>query len=103
MTKADEIVSIIVPVFNAELYLAECIQSICLQTHPHLEVILVNDGSTDKSGDICANFSKRDDRIHVIHQENKGPSAARNKGMQAASGTYVQFVDADDTIRPTMT
>lgn len=96
-------VSIVVPVYNAAAYLETCITSILKQTYKNIEVILVNDGSTDKSGEICDQYAKIDPRITAIHQQNAGPAAARNKGIEKASGTYLQFVDADDWMKQTMT
>jgi glycosyltransferase involved in cell wall biosynthesis len=96
-------VSIIVPVYNADNYLRHCVNSIQTQTYKNIEIILINDGSTDESGRICDELATSDGRIHVIHQENGGPSRARNVGLEIAGGTYIQFVDADDTIKPTMT
>ncbi|MFJ7827546.1 glycosyltransferase [Psychrobacillus sp. NPDC096623] len=96
-------VSIIVPVYNAELYLNDCIQSIINQTYKNIEVILINDGSTDTSGFICDDFANIDSRIKVIHQSNSGPSISRNIGIQLAQGKYIQFVDSDDTIDSIMT
>ncbi|MEN1967765.1 glycosyltransferase family 2 protein [Lentibacillus sp. N15] len=100
---SSKLVSIIVPVYNTEKYLSRCISSILQQTHKLIEVILVDDGSTDDSGLICSNYAKRDQRVRVIHQQNAGPSAARNHGIRAATGDYIQFVDADDYLEPTMT
>lgn len=97
------LVSIIVPVYNAERVLVRCLDSILTQSYSHIEVLLVNDGSTDQSGDICHHYAKLDQRVKVIQQKNAGPSAARNTGIQAASGTYIQFVDADDFIERDMT
>lgn len=96
-------VSIIVPVYNAEKYLSDCITSILNQTYENIEVILINDGSTDNSGTICNSHMKTDQRIRVIHQPNAGPAHARNTGINQAVGSYVQFVDADDTIEMQMT
>ncbi|MED5076040.1 glycosyltransferase [Geobacillus stearothermophilus] len=100
---SDCVVSIIVPVYNAEAYLRDCVDSILSQTYKNIEVILVNDGSTDKSGMICDEYKGIDYRVKVIHQENSGPSVARNTGIDAATGTYIQFVDADDKVDPDMT
>ncbi|MGY0691313.1 glycosyltransferase family 2 protein [Virgibacillus sp. FSP13] len=97
------LVSIIVPVYNAEEYLSRCISSILTQTHKLIEVILVNDGSTDDSGLICERYAEKDHRVQVIHQQNAGPSVARNTGITAATGNYIQFVDADDYIQSDMT
>ena len=93
-----ELISVIVPVYNVESYVAKCIESIQNQSYQHLEIILVDDGSTDDSGDICDQYAAYDDRIKVIHQENGGLSAARNTGIEAANGDYIGFVDSDDYI-----
>ena len=97
-----ELISVIVPVYNVESYVAECIESIQNQTYMNLEIILVNDGSTDASGDICDQYAAYDERIQVIHKENAGVSAARNTGIESANGDYIGFVDSDDYISPTM-
>lgn len=89
-------VSIIIPVYKVELYLATCIESIILQTYRNLEIILVDDGSPDQCGVICDQYAKKDRRIQVIHQENKGLSGARNTGIDLATGEYITFVDSDD-------
>ena len=89
-------VSIIVPVYNAEDYIKKCISSICTQSVSELQIILVDDGSTDNSLEICRQLQKNDNRIEVFHQENQGASAARNKGMQLANAEWVMFVDSDD-------
>lgn len=99
----NKVVSIIIPVFNAETSLANCIGSILNQTYKQLEIIMVNDGSTDKSGEICEHYAISDQRIKVVHQENCGPSSARNTGIEKATGDYIQFVDADDYMKPKMT
>lgn len=91
-----ELVSIIVPVYNVEFYLSECIQSLINQTYTNIEIILVDDGSKDKSGQICDEFTKRDSRIKVIHKQNEGLGLARNSGLAKASGKYVTFIDSDD-------
>ena len=91
-------VSIIVPIYNTEKYLEECLKSIVTQSYPYLEIICVNDGSTDKSSEIIEKFAKNDRRIVVINQENKGLSAARNVGTDKARGEYIMYVDADDFI-----
>lgn len=85
-------ISIIVPIYNVELYLEKCIESIINQTYKDIEVILINDGSTDKSGIICDKYAKIDDRIIVLHKENGGVSSARNKGLDIAKGDYIAFV-----------
>lgn len=90
------LISIIIPVYNVENYLKKCIDSILNQTYKYLDVILVDDGSTDKSGEICDEYSQMDDRITVIHKGNAGVSAARNDGIALAKGDYICFVDSDD-------
>lgn len=89
-------VSLIIPVYNVEIYLERCIESVLNQTYKDLEVILVNDGSTDTSGVMCDNFSQQDKRIKVIHQLNAGLSEARNTGLKHITGEFVMFVDSDD-------
>ena len=91
-------ISIIVPVYKAEVFLKPCVHSILAQTYCNLEVILVNDGSPDKSGAICDSFAKQDKRVRVINKENGGVYSARNTGLDAAHGEYIGFVDNDDTI-----
>ena len=91
-------VSIIVPVYNVEQYLDECIASIVNQTYKDIEVILVDDGSKDRSPEICDEWAKKDVRIKVIHKENQGPSMARNVAIEQAEGDYLLFVDSDDYI-----
>lgn len=91
-------VSIIIPVYNAEKHLKKCIQSVLTQTEKDIEVILIDDGSKDESLHICQLYEKQDNRLRVIHQENSGVSAARNKGITLAKGEYIGFVDADDWI-----
>lgn len=95
-----DLISVIVPVYNVEKYLNRCVDSIINQTYSNLEIILINDGSTDTSGKICDEYKKRDNRIHVIHQKNGGLSAARNAGIVIANGNYFIFVDSDDLIHP---
>lgn len=96
-------VSIIVPIYNSEKFLFECVQSVVRQSYQNIEVILVDDGSTDKSGIICDRLAAKDNRIKVIHQENSGAGAARNTGIKQARGEYIQFVDSDDTLSPEIT
>lgn len=99
MSKNDEpLISVIVPVFNVASYLEACILSIIKQNVNNLQIILIDDGSTDGSGEICDRFSEYDTRITVIHQTNAGVSAARNAGLKIATGKYVSFVDADDIL-----
>ena len=89
-------VSFVIPVYNVMPYLERCVNSILCQTYKDLEIILVDDGSKDESGSLCDELATRDDRIRVIHQENKGLSGARNTGIDNATGEYVIFVDSDD-------
>ena len=91
-------VSIIVPIFNAEQYLNECLHSILSQTYPDIEVICINDGSTDNSAEIIKVFADKDPRIKIISKANGGLSSARNEGLKACSGEYIAFVDADDIL-----
>ncbi|MBQ8322983.1 MAG: glycosyltransferase family 2 protein [Clostridia bacterium] len=90
--------SIIVPIYNTEKYLAECVESVLAQTYPNFELILVDDGSKDKSGTICDEYAKKDERIKVIHKENSGQIATRACGLKIATGEYIVFVDSDDII-----
>jgi len=94
----SRLLSVVVPVYNVESYLSRCLDSILGQTYPFLEVILVNDGSKDASGSICDRYAEQDPRVRVIHKENGGLSSARNAGINAATGTYITFVDSDDWI-----
>lgn len=94
--------SIIVPVYKVEPYLPKCIDSILSQTFTDFELILIDDGSPDRCGEICEEYAAKDDRIVVIHQANKGVSAARNAGLDIAKGKYIGFVDSDDWIEPEM-
>lgn len=96
------VISVIVPIYNEERYLDRCVQSIIRQTFHDMEIILVDDGSTDESGRLCDELSKRDERIKVLHKENGGLSSARNAGIDKAAGKYIGFVDADDWIIDTM-
>lgn len=94
----NEKVSIVVPIYNAERYLSECIDSLIYQTYQNIEIILVDDGSSDSSASICDSYAKCDTRIKVFHNGNHGVSYARNYGLDMASGLYIMFVDSDDTI-----
>ena len=94
----NELISIIVPVYNVEQYLEKCINSIINQTYKNLEIILVDDGATDNSGKMCDELAKTDNRIKVYHKENGGLSDARNYGVERAIGEYIGFVDSDDYI-----
>lgn len=98
MNYKDILVSVIVPAYNTEKYLAFCLDSIIAQTHDKLEIIVVNDGSTDNTPEICDEYSKKDDRIRVIHQENHGLSSARNAALDIMTGEYIAFIDSDDFI-----
>lgn len=95
-------ISVIVPVYNVEQYIERCLESICAQTWSDMEVLCINDGSTDQSGEICEKYAKRDNRIKVFYRENGGAAAARNVGLQYATGEYIGFVDPDDWIEPDM-
>lgn len=96
------LVSIIVPVYNVEKYLKRCVESLLSQTLKDIEIILVDDGSTDNCPALCDEFSKIDDRITVVHKHNGGLSSARNAGLKVAKGKYIGFIDSDDTANPTM-
>lgn len=91
-------VSVVIPVYNVEKYLIECVDSALLQTYENVEIILVDDGATDSSGEMCDEYAQKDSRIKVIHRKNGGLSAARNTGLDAASGEYIYFLDSDDYI-----
>ncbi|MBR1692596.1 MAG: glycosyltransferase family 2 protein [Lachnospiraceae bacterium] len=96
----EPLISVIVPIYNVEAYLKRCVNSIQAQTYSNLEIILVDDGSPDGCGALCDELAKEDRRITVIHKENGGLSDARNKGLDAAGGQYIAFVDSDDYIAP---
>lgn len=98
----DALISVIVPVYNVEAYLARCVDSILAQTYKNLQILLVDDGATDASGRICDEYAAADPRITVIHKKNGGLSSARNAGIEAAQGEYLAFVDSDDWIEPEM-
>lgn len=93
-------ISVIVPVYKAEKVIARCIESVIAQDYQEWELILVNDGSPDRSGEICDEYAAKDKRIRVVHQENAGASASRNHGIDVARGDYISFVDADDYLTP---
>lgn len=97
-----ELISVIVPVFNVENFLSKCIESIISQTYDNLEIILVDDGSTDMSSQICDEYKVKDNRVRVVHKENGGLSDARNTGVKIATGNYIGFVDGDDYIEADM-
>lgn len=96
------LVSVIVPVYNVVQYLEKCLTSIMNQTYRYLEILVIDDGSTDHSGEICDRMAAIDERIRVVHQKNAGVSSARNKGLDICSGLYVLFVDSDDWLEPEM-
>lgn len=102
MTESKPDLSIIVPVYKAEKFLRECVESILAQTFRDYELILIDDGSPDASGKICDEYALKDNRVKVIHQQNGGASAARNRGVAASKGKYIGWVDADDRIAPEM-
>lgn len=96
----EPLISVIVPVYNVEAYLDQCMESIVAQSYRHMEILVVDDGSTDSSGDKCDQWAKRDDRIQVIHQPNGGLSAARNSALDVMHGDLVMMVDSDDVLHP---
>ena len=96
------LISVVIPVYNVEEYISRCISSILEQTYRNLQIILVDDGSTDKSGEICDEYAKADRRVTVIHQTNGGVSSARNTGIDKATGEYITFVDSDDFVSKEM-
>ena len=98
----NETITVIVPVYNTRQYLPRCLESICLQTYPDLEILLIDDGSTDGSGLVCEEMGKKDDRIRTLHKENGGLSDARNYGIDHAKGDYLLFIDSDDYLAPEM-
>lgn len=101
VTATQPLVTVIVPIYNVEPYLPQCLDSIVAQTHTRLEVLLVDDGSTDGSAAIANDYAARDSRMHVVHQPNAGLSAARNIGLRLATGQYITMVDSDDCIATT--
>ncbi|THD66784.1 glycosyltransferase [Robertkochia marina] len=98
MNDSNELISIIIPVYNSEKELEKCITSVINQTYKNIEIILINDGSTDNSLTICKQFSDKDKRIVLLDQINSGPSETRNAGLKIAKGAYIQFIDSDDYI-----
>lgn len=92
------LISVVIPVYNVEKQLSKCVDSILQQTYTHFELLLVNDGSKDTSGNICDTYAQKDSRIRVIHKKNGGASSARNKGIEHSSGEYICFVDSDDYV-----
>jgi len=102
MSKKQKKISVIVPIYNVAEYLETCITSIIEQTYKNIEIILVDDGSTDDCGEICDRWGEKDSRIVVVHKENGGLADARNAGLKVAKGDYIGFVDSDDWIHPEM-
>lgn len=100
--KDKELISVIIPIYNVEKYLGQCVESILNQTYKNLEVILIDDGSTDNSPTICDNYAKEDERIIVIHQNNQGISNVRNRGVRQAKGKYIFWIDSDDYVSETI-
>lgn len=96
----SSLISVIVPVYNVSAYLDKCVKSLLYQTYKNIEIILVDDGSTDDSPSKCDNYAKQDSRVTVVHKPNGGLSSARNVGLKNASGEYVMFVDSDDWVKP---
>ena len=96
--RTNPLISIIIPVYNAEKYIRACLESVLKQDYKNLEIIIVNDGSTDGSGNICDDYAQKDSRIQVIHKRNEGVSAARNSALNIVKGEFVSFVDADDFV-----
>ena len=93
-------VSVIIPIYNDEKYLEQCLDSVIKQTYKNLEIILIDDGSTDRTPEICEQYRERDSRIRVFHKKNGGVGSSRNAGLAMATGDYVLFVDDDDFIYP---
>ena len=100
--KNNELISVIIPVYNVEPYVKRCIDTVLNQTYKNIEIIIVDDGSTDNSGKICDEYKNKDNRVIVIHKENGGLSDARNTGIEKCKGKYIIFVDSDDYIETTM-
>ena len=98
LNKTHDMISIIIPIYNVEKYLNDCLESVQQQTYSDFEVLMVDDGSKDGSAGICREYEEKDDRFHYYHQENAGVSAARNLGLEYAKGEYICFVDADDMV-----
>ena len=94
----EDLISVIIPVYKVEKYLDECLASVTGQTYRNLEIILVDDGSPDRCGEICDQWANKDNRIRVIHKQNGGLADARNAGIDVATGDYISFVDSDDYV-----
>ena len=99
-TKENPLISVIIPIYNVEKFLKPCVCSVLDQTYSNLEILLIDDGSTDNSGQICDSLSKKDKRIRVIHKKNGGLSDARNIGILKSKGEYISFIDSDDKVKP---
>lgn len=99
MSNEEILVSVIIPAYNAEQYVGFCLDTVIAQTHKNLEIIVVDDGSTDNTGKICDEYANKDSRIKVIHQENHGVAFARNVGLDNATGEYIAFIDSDDYVK----
>lgn len=98
--REDCVVSVIIPVYNVQEYLGRCMDSVLKQTYSALEILLIDDGSTDKSGELCDAYGRAENRVRVVHQKNQGLASARNVGIELASGTWITFVDSDDWVAP---
>ena len=98
--KRNDLISIMIPAYNVDRYIDKCLETLCSQTYSNIEIVIVDDGSTDTTGKKCDEWAGRDDRIRVIHQENRGVSGARNACVRNATGEYVAFVDPDDMVAP---
>ena len=96
----EDLISVIIPVYDVSDYLPRCLDSVLKQTHRNMEILLIDDGSTDSSGEICEAYAKHDSRIHVIHKQNGGLSSARNAGLDSMHGDYYTFIDSDDFVHP---
>lgn len=94
----NELISVVIPIYNVENYIDKCIETVIKQTYKNIEIILVDDGSTDNSGYKCEEWKKKDNRIVVLHKENGGLSSARNAGIDVAKGKYISFIDSDDYV-----
>lgn len=98
----ESLISVIIPVYNSEKYLRQCVESVQRQTYQNLEIVLVNDGSTDSSPEICEQLSNEDARVRVVHKKNGGVGDTRNMGLSVANGDYIAFVDSDDQMEPNL-
>ena len=94
----NELISVVIPVYNVETYLDACVRSVMKQTYSNIEIILVDDGATDNSGEMCDFYAKEDSRVKVIHKDNGGLSDARNCGIEVTKGEFITFVDSDDIV-----